>query len=164
MAIYSLRTFKTRLKKSSRILALDIGRKTIGLAISNSELTLASQLETLKREKLKNLLPKFKTLIKERNIGGLLIGFPLNVDGSRSKNCDRVEGFAQSLLDHEDVLLNSLNTELLITFYDERFSTKISEALLIEADISRQKRKKVIDQMAATLFLKSALDAMQLFD
>ncbi len=161
MAIYTLDQFKHHLKDGKRILALDIGSKTVGLAISNSDLTLASQLVTLKRDKFKDLLPQFKKILEERNVGGLIVGFPLNFDGSRSPNCDRVEGFAQSLLDHQNDLSDS---EILISFYDERFSTKTSEELLIEADISRKKRKKVIDQMAATIFLKSALDAMALID
>jgi len=132
---------------------LDIGTKTIGLAISDPGLMVASPIETIRRGKrfaddAKALLD----LIDRRGVGGLIVGLPINMDGSEGSRCQSVRAFAENLLKLRDLPL---------AFWDERLSTAAVNRFLIgEADMSRKRRAEVVDKMAAAYILQGALDAM----
>jgi putative Holliday junction resolvase len=132
---------------------LDIGTKTIGLAISDPGLMVASPIETIRRGKrfaddAKALLD----LIDRRGVGGLIVGLPINMDGSEGPRCQSVRAFAENLLKLRDLPL---------AFWDERLSTAAVNRFLIgEADMSRKRRAEVVDKMAAAYILQGALDAM----
>jgi putative holliday junction resolvase len=137
----------------SRLLGLDLGTKTIGLAISDPGLMVASPIETIRRGKrfaddAKALLD----LIDRRGVGGLIVGLPINMDGSEGPRCQSVRAFAENLLKLRDLPL---------AFWDERLSTAAVNRFLIgEADMSRKRRAEVVDKMAAAYILQGALDAM----
>jgi putative Holliday junction resolvase len=137
----------------SRLLGLDLGIKTIGLAISDPGLMVASPIETIRRGKrfaddAKALLD----LIDRRGVGGLIVGLPINMDGSEGPRCQSVRAFAENLLKLRDLPL---------AFWDERLSTAAVNRFLIgEADMSRKRRAEVVDKMAAAYILQGALDAM----
>ena len=137
-----------------RLLGLDLGEKTIGLALSDRRLTVASPLETLKRQKFTQDAAALAALCTEREVGGLVLGLPVNMDGSEGPRCQSVRQFAANLVE-------LAGFELPIAFWDERLSTVAIERLLVtEADLSRKRRSEVVDKMAAAYILQGALDAL----
>lgn len=132
-----------------RLLGLDLGTKTIGLAVSDSGWTVASPIQTLKRTKFTKDANALIEIVKEREIGGLVIGFPLNMDGSEGPRVQATKAFQKNLAKLCDVP---------VTFWDERLSTVAAERAMLEADMSRAKRAEKIDAIAASLILQSALD------
>jgi putative pre-16S rRNA nuclease len=138
----------------SRLLGLDLGAKTIGLAISDPGLAVASPIDTIRRGKrfaddAKALL----ALIDRRGVGGLILGLPINMDGNEGPRCQSVRAFAENLLKIRDLPL---------AFWDERLSTAaVNRFLIDEADMSRKRRSQVVDKMAAAYILQGALDAMR---
>ena len=148
----SLIDFKLTLGLELRLLGLDVGEKTIGLAISDSAYTIGSPLETIRRTKFTKDAERISALVEENEIGGLVIGFPFNMDGSEGPRCQSVRQFSQNL---EKVL------GIPYVFWDERLSTAVVERMLVtEADMSRKRRAKVVDKLAAAYILQGALDAM----
>ncbi len=148
----SLIDFKLTLGLELRLLGLDVGEKTIGLAISDSAYTIGSPLETIRRSKFTKDAERISALVEENEIGGLVIGFPFNMDGSEGPRCQSVRQFSQNL---EKVL------GIPYVFWDERLSTAVVERMLVkEADMSRKRRAKVVDKLAAAYILQGALDAM----
>ena len=142
-----------RLAKGERLLGLDVGEKTVGLAISDRGLAVASPLETLKRGKLADDVAALGQVCRERTIGGLLVGLPVNMDGSEGPRCQSVRQFVANLAEH--------GLGLPAAFWDERLSTAAVERLLIaEADMTRKRRGQVVDKMAAAYILQGALDAL----
>ena len=138
----------------TRLMGLDLGDKTIGLALSDSRWTVASPLETLKRTKFTADARRLAALVAEHQVGGLVIGLPVNMDGSEGPRCQSARQFARNLVEQAGF-------ELPIAFWDERWSTKAVERLLIdEADLSRRRRGQVVDKMAAAYILQGALDAL----
>ena len=137
------------LPNKQRILALDVGDKFIGVAISDINQSVASPLGTIVREKMKGFIPSFEELLIKEQVGGLVIGYPLNMDGNIGPNAQSIKQFA-----------NNINKQIDIPIFlqDERFSTIAVDNAMLEADLSRQKRKKKKDQLAATYILQSALD------
>ena len=154
MPVLPLAELPKLLPPKSRLLGLDIGAKTIGLALSDPGLAVASPLETLRRgkrfaEDAKALL----ALIEARGVGGLVLGLPLNMDGSEGPRAQSVRAFALNLLKLRDLPL---------AFWDERLSTAaVTRFLIDEADMTRKRRALVVDKMAAAYILQGALDALR---
>jgi putative Holliday junction resolvase len=152
MAIRNPGDLKAALRPGQRILGLDLGTKTIGIAIADSSLTVASPLETLKRGKFQADAERLKRLVEERQVGALVIGLPLNMDGSEGPRCQSVRQFARNLLERFDID---------IAFWDERLSTAAVTRTLLDADASRRRRAELVDKLAAAYILQGALDAMK---
>lgn len=134
-----------------RLAGLDFGTKTIGVSISDTMQTISSGLETIKRTKFKNDAARLLEIIEEHEIKALVIGLPLNMDGTEGPRVQSTKAFARNLANV---------TSLPLIFWDERMSTQAAERALLEADSSRKRRKEVIDKMAATYILQGALDRL----
>ncbi len=141
-----------RQKARRRILGLDVGEKTIGLAISDPDLKVASPLRTIMRSKFQKDAAELFAIADEREAGAFIIGYPLNMNGSEGPRCQSIRHFAENLLAIRDIP---------IALWDERLSTIAATRPMIEADLSRAKRKAKIDQAAAAFILQGALDAME---
>ena len=143
------------LKKRQRLLGLDLGEKTIGLALSDGSLSVASPLETIRRRKFTQDAEALKAVIAEREVGGLVLGLPVNMDGSEGPRCQSTRQFARNLAQVAGI-------ELPYAFWDERLSTAAVERFMIEeADMTRRRRGEVVDKMAAAFILQGALDALR---
>tara|TARA_Y100000815_G_scaffold143670_1_gene130005 strand:+ start:553 stop:1017 length:465 start_codon:yes stop_codon:yes gene_type:complete len=152
MVFQSLSELIKYLPKKSRLLGLDVGRKTIGLAVSDSDMKIATTVGTIRRSKFTKDVKNLDAIITERQVNGLVLGLPISMDGNEGPACQSVRQFAVNL----DNLL-----EIEITFWDERLSTSAVERLLIkEADLSRNRRSEIIDKMAAAYILQGALDSL----
>ncbi len=149
MAVVSLHQLKKELATGRRLLGLDLGEKTIGLALSDVMLMVATPMETIRRTKFTADAEKLMALIAEHEVGALVLGLPLNMDGSEGPRCQSVRQFAANLLAKLDIA---------IAFQDERLSTAAVTRTLLEADVSRARRKEVVDKMAAAYILQGALD------
>lgn len=130
---------------------LDLGDKTIGVAVSDRMLSVASPLETIRRSKFGVDAAALLAITTAREIGGLILGLPRNMDGSEGPRCQSTRAFARNL---------ERLTPLPITFWDERLSTVAAERALLEADTSRKRRSEVIDHVAAGYILQGALDRL----
>ncbi len=154
MSICSLQAFAAALPPRGRLLGLDLGSKTIGLAISDGARRVASPLGTLARGKFTADAGTLAGLCAEREVAGIVIGLPVNMDGSEGPRCQSTRQFAVNLVEQAGF-------EIPITFWDERLSTAAVERLLVsEADMSRRRRGQVVDKMAAAYILQGALDAL----
>lgn len=152
MPIVELAELRDAVPRGRRLLGLDLGAKTIGLAISDSAFTVASPVGTIRRRKFRDDAAELERLVDERDVGGLVIGLPVNMDGSEGPRCQSTRQFAANLLQRLDIP---------IAFQDERLSTAAVERLLIdEADMTRKRRGAVVDKMAAAWILQGALDAL----
>ena len=154
LAIVPLEQLPLSLAARTRLLGLDLGEKTIGLAVSDRRLTVASPLETLRRGKFTKDAEALASLCESREIGGLVFGLPVNMDGSEGPRCQSVRQFAANLIELAGFALPT-------AFWDERLSTAAVERLLIdEVDMSRKRRGAVVDKMAAAYILQGALDSL----
>ena len=152
MVFQSLSELIKYLPKKSRLLGLDVGRKTIGLAVSDSDMKIATTVGTIRRSKFTKDVKYLDAIITERQVNGLVLGLPISMDGNEGPACQSVRQFAVNL---DNIL------EIGITFWDERLSTSAVERLLIkEADLSRNRRSEIIDKMAAAYILQGALDSL----
>ena len=152
MVFQSLSELIKYLPKKSRLLGLDVGRKTIGVAVSDSDMKIATTVGTIRRSKFTKDVKNLDAIITERQVNGLVLGLPISMDGNEGPACQSVRQFAVNL----DNML-----EIGITFWDERLSTSAVERLLTkEADLSRNRRSKIIDKMAAAYILQGALDSL----
>jgi len=152
MVFQSLSELIKYLPKKSRLLGLDVGRKTIGLAVSDSDMKIATTVGTILRSKFTKDVKNLDAIITERQVNGLVLGLPISMDGNEGPACQSVRQFAVNL---DNIL------EIGITFWDERLSTSAVERLLTkEADLSRNRRSKIIDKMAAAYILQGALDSL----
>lgn len=149
--IVSVSELKAGLKTGQRLLGMDPGTKTVGLALSDTMLIVATPLETLKRTKFKNDVARIIEIVEKENVGGFVIGWPVNMDGSEGPRCQSVRSFADNIAEKID---------LPQAFWDERLSTAAVERTLLEADSSRARRKQVVDKMAAAYILQGALHAL----
>ncbi|MGV6812293.1 MAG: Holliday junction resolvase RuvX [Brevirhabdus sp.] len=134
------------------IAGLDFGTKTIGVAVSDSFLSVATPLETIRRKKFTQDAEALFAICKARDIAGLVLGLPRNMDGSEGPRCQSTRAFARNL---------SQLSDLPIAFWDERLSTVAAERALLEADTSRKRRAEVIDHVAAGYILQGALDRLR---
>ena len=135
-----------------RLIGLDLGEKTIGLALSDTLLTVATPLTTLKRGKFSLNARELLDLFEEHGVGGVIIGLPLNMDGTEGPSAQSARAFARNLSGLADVP---------IAFWDERLSTIAVTRTLIEADTSRRRRAEVVDKVAASYILQGALDRLR---
>jgi putative holliday junction resolvase len=141
------------LPKEARLMGLDVGTKTVGLALSDVTRTVASPLETIRRQKFTIDATRLLQLAREHAVHGLVIGLPLNMDGSEGPRAQSARSFARNL-----ARLPDFPEHMTLSFWDERLSTAAAERTLIEADLSRKRRAEIIDKMAATVILQGALD------
>ena len=151
MAICKTNDIFGMISSSQRLLGLDIGKKTIGLALSDVGLKIASPVKILYRSKFTPDVTALLTLIDNESVGGLVLGWPVNMDGSLGPRCDAVRDFAHALIKIRD---------LPIAFQDERLSTRAVESAMVAADMTRAKRAVRRDALAACWILQSALDAV----
>ena len=142
------------MQKVKRCLALDVGDKTIGIAVSDLLGLTAQGLETIRRNSNKEDINRLKELIATYNVTDLVVGLPKNMNGTEGERCQLVRSFAGKV--------SKACPDVQVTFWDERLSTVAAERSLIEADVSRRKRKKVIDKMAAVHILQGFLDGLKL--
>ncbi len=140
------------LARNQRLMGLDLGSKTIGLALSDVSLTVATPLETIKRTKFQADVTRLLTLAQQHDVGGLVIGLPLNMDGSEGPAAQSARSFARNL---------EKLSGLPVTFWDERLSTAAVTRTLIEADTSRARRAELVDKMAASYILQGALERLR---
>ncbi len=153
MSVPDIVALADRLAEGERLLGLDVGAKTVGLALSDRGLTVGSPLETLRRGKLADDVAALSDLCQARTVGGLVVGLPVNMDGSEGPRCQSVRQFVANLAER--------GLDLPAAFWDERLSTAAVERLLItEADMTRKRRAQVVDKMAAAYILQGALDAL----
>lgn len=148
----TLEDFAAELPPMRAIAGLDLGEKTIGVAVSDRLLSVATPLSTIRRKKFTLDAEALAKLLAEREIGGIVLGLPRNMDGSEGPRCQSTRAFARNF---QRVL------DLPVTFWDERLSTVAAERALLEADASRRKRAEVIDHVAAGYILQGALDRLR---
>jgi len=141
-----------------KYIGLDVGDKTIGIALSDELHLTAQGLKTLQRTNIKNDTDKIIEILEEHGVGKIIIGIPKNLNGSDSVQTKKVYKFKQKL---ENKLKSTGRKEIELISWDERFSTVIAEDILILADLTRKKRKSVIDKMAAVVILQSYLDYLK---
>jgi putative Holliday junction resolvase len=135
-----------------RILGLDFGSKIIGMAVSDEMGWSAQGIGTIKRKSLHHDLAEIEKYIEEYNVERIVIGLPKNMDGSLGKAAEHVLRFVENLKEEFDMPIDT---------WDERLSTVAAERVLLQADVSRQKRKQVIDKVAATIILQGYLDYLK---
>jgi putative Holliday junction resolvase len=143
-------TLAAALPTGGRLAGLDVGTKTIGIATCDAGWSFATPLETIRRGKFTADLEAMRTLFTRENVKALVIGLPLNMDGSDSPRTQSVRAFTRNLL--------PLGLPLLL--WDERWSTVAVERMMIEADLSRAKRATLVDKLAAAHILQGAIDAL----
>ena len=141
--------FAAALPAMRALIGLDLGDKTIGVAVSDQMLSVASPLQTVRRKKFSLDAAQVVAIIEQRQIGGLVLGLPRNMEGSEGPRCQSTRAFARNLANL---------TTLPIGYWDERLSTVAAERALLEADTSRKRRAEVIDTVAAGYILQGALD------
>lgn len=144
-------SFRAALAPLGPLAGLDLGEKTIGVAVSDLRRGVATPLETIRRKKFTLDAARLLEIVKARAVAGIVLGLPLNMDGSEGPRCQTTRAFARNL---------SGLTELPIGFWDERLSTVAAERALLEADTSRSKRAQVIDHVAAGYILQGFLDRL----
>ncbi len=132
-------------------MGLDLGTKTIGVAVSDTQRSVATPLETIRRTKFTGDAAGLIDIVGKRSIAGIVLGLPLNMDGTRGPRAQSTEAFARNL---------EKLTSLPIGFWDERLSTVAAERALLEADTSRKRRAEVIDHVAASYILQGFLDRL----
>lgn len=140
------------LPRNARLLGVDVGEKTLGLALSDTTLAIASPLQTLRRGRFSSDVETLKALIAKHAVGGIVVGLPINMDGSEGPRCQSVRAFAANLLARIDLPL---------AFWDERLSTVAVTRTMLEADLSRARRAKLVDKMAAAYILQGLLDRIR---
>jgi len=153
MPVLDLLDLPAALPLRTPVAGLDLGEKTIGVAMSDLTLSIASPLALIRRSKFTHEAEALFALMAERGAGGLVIGLPVNMDGSEGARCQSNRAFARNILRLRD---------LPIAFWDERLSTQAVERMLIgEADMTRAKRAEVVDRAAAGYILQGALDRLR---
>lgn len=140
------------LSREARLLGLDVGTKTIGMSLSDVTRSVATPYHTVRRTKFTEDAKAIEAVIEEHDVGAVVIGLPLNLDGSEGPRAQSTRAFARNL---------AARIAVPILFWDERLSTAAVERHLIEADASRKRRAEVIDRMAAAYILQGALDRLK---
>jgi putative holliday junction resolvase len=150
VAVVALEELK--LAPGLRLLGLDLGEKTIGLALSDTLLSIGTPMQTLKRGKFAADAARLDIIISAQGVGGLVVGLPLNMDGSDGPSAQSARAFGRNWVNH---------SPLPVVFQDERLSTSAVTRTLLAADASRQRREEVVDKMAAAYILQAALDRLR---
>ncbi|EPY02964.1 Holliday junction resolvase RuvX [Magnetospirillum fulvum] len=151
MSIVAPQDLLAQLGRDQRLLGLDLGTKTIGLALSDISRTVATPFDTLRRTKFTADADALLAVIARHDVGGLVLGLPVEMDGAEGARCQSTRAFASNLLKRQD---------LPIAFWDERLSTAAVTRTLLEADSSRKRRAEVVDKMAAAYILQGLLDRL----
>ena len=153
MTIEKLITLAKKKPKNGRWLGVDLGSKTLGLAVTDPNLIIATPLKTLPRIKFSKDLPNLQRVIVEHNVSSFVFGLPTNMNGEEGRRAQATRDFVSNLSTH---------INLPVVFWDERLSTAAVQRLMIdEANLSRQKRARSVDKMAAAFILQGALDALK---
>ncbi len=152
MGIVSPEELRVSLPPGIRLLGLDLGEKTIGLALSDTLLSIATPMQTLKRGKFAADAAQLDIIISAQGVGGLVVGLPLNMDGSDGPSAQSARAFARNW---------AARSPLPVLMQDERLSTTAVTRTLLEADASRRRRSEVVDKMAAAYILQGALDRLR---
>ncbi|RZI46294.1 Holliday junction resolvase RuvX [Candidatus Finniella inopinata] len=134
-----------------RLLGIDLGDKTVGLSLSDTTWTIASPYQTLARSSDQKAIDDLKKVIQEFSIMAIVMGYPLNMNGSAGPQSQKVVQFSEKLL---------TNHKIPLLLWDERLSTAAVTRTLITADVSRKKQKKAVDKLAATFILQGVLDSL----
>ena len=150
--LLALQSALEKLPQTSRLMGLDLGTKTIGIATSDLTRQIATPVRTITRTRFTPDAAELLSIAARENVGVLVLGLPINMDGSEGPRAQATRAFARNLVKL---------TPLAIVFWDERLSTAAVERMLIEADTTRAKRDKVVDKLAAAWILQSALDALR---
>jgi putative holliday junction resolvase len=140
------------LAPEARLLGLDVGTKSVGMALSDVTRSIATPYDTVRRTKFTADAKSIRDVVETNGVGALVIGLPLHLDGSEGRRAQSTRAFARNLAAHVEVPM---------VFWDERLSTAAVERHLIEADASRKRRAEVIDRMAAAYILQGALDRLK---
>ena len=147
--------FANKLHSNNSLIGLDLGTKTIGVAVSDTILSVATPIKTIKRKKFSADADQLLKIISIKNCCGVVVGLPKNMDGSEGPRAQSTRAFARNF---------SAKTQLPITFWDERLSTVAAEKALLEADTTRKRRAEVIDHVAAAYILQGFLDRLKILD
>jgi len=142
--------FRSALPDGGRLIGLDVGTRTIGTALCDAGWAIATPAELIRRSKFAKDLAALRALVEAQQVRGIVVGLPLNLDGSESPRTQSVRAFARNLT----------QLELPILLWDERWSTQAVTRTLIEADASRARRAELVDKMAAGYILQGAIDAL----
>ena len=156
MPIIDVTQTKEKLGKNQTLLGIDLGTKNIGISVSDSMLFSATPLTTIRHEKFTKTAQELAVIIKEKNVGVVVLGLPINMNGTEGPKCNSTRSFADNLI-KSDVFEEELN----IVFQDERMSTSAVERVMIQGDLSRKRRKEVIDKSAAAFILQGVLDRLR---
>ena len=151
MILEDVAEFLATLPRDRAVCGLDLGDKTIGFAVSDLRRRVATPVLVIRRVRFTEDAARLMALVAERALAGIVLGLPLNMDGSEGPRVQSTRAFARNLV---------RLTDLPITYWDERLSTVAAERALLEGDASRVKRRQVIDQVAAGFILQGALDRM----
>src|ERR1700744_1348022 len=152
MSVLPLAEISATLARDARLLGLDLGTKTIGLALSDVSRTIATPLQTIIRRKFTQDAEALLAIVAKHDVGGLVLGLPVSMDGTEGPRCQSSRSFAANLLKMRDIP---------IAFWDERWSTAAVTRTLLEADTSRARRAEVVDKLAAAYILQGALDILK---
>ncbi len=152
MIFETIEEFKDAMPPFCALAGLDLGTKTVGVAVSDGLRQVATPLETIKRKKFTLDAARILEIAADRQIGGLILGLPRNMDGTEGARCQSTRAFARNL---------TKLTDIPISYWDERLSTVAAERALLEADTSRKRRSEVIDHVAAGYILQGVLDRMR---
>jgi putative Holliday junction resolvase len=152
LSVLDLVQLKSQLPAGMRLIGLDLGEKTIGIALSDTLLMVATPFETLKRGKFTADAKRLQDIMTAQGAGGVIVGFPLNMDGSTGPAAQSARAFANNF---------TQATSLPVTLWDERMSTAAVTRTLLDADTSRAKRAQVVDKMAAAYILQGALERLR---
>ena len=152
MSVVDLDALRAHLRPGQRLLGLDLGEKTIGIALSDTSLTVATPFKTLARGKFKTDAGLIAALAAEHDAGGLIVGLPLNMNGTDGPSAQSARAFARNF---------AAMSAFPIVLVDERLSTAAVTRTLIEADTSRRRRGQVVDKMAAAYILQGALERLR---
>lgn len=150
MAVMTLAELKARVHGEQRLMGLDLGTKTIGVALSDVSRTVASPLESLTHTKFTDDARRLMALIDEHGVGGIIIGLPVSMDGSEGPKCQSARTFARNFNEQ---------LKIPIAFWDERLSTAVIQRMLVnDVDMTRKRRSEIVDKLAAAYILQGALD------
>lgn len=140
------------LKQGQRLLGLDLGRKTLGIALSDVSLKVATPFAVMRRRNIEEDIRAIVQIIHTQDVGGLVVGLPLQMNGMEGSQAASTRGFVHNMLRKVDIA---------VSFWDERLSSAAVERMLrTEANLSRQRRRKIIDKLAAAYILQGALDSL----
>ena len=150
MPVVAVAELKPLMGRDQRLMGLDLGTKTIGLALSDVSRSVASPYATIKRVKFTQDAAELLRIIDKEGVGGLVLGLPVEMSGEEGSRCQSVRAFATNLMKLRDLPL---------CFWDERLSTAAVTRTLLEADASRRRRAELVDKLAAAYILQGMLDA-----